>query len=155
MGQTRPCDILICPDGSCGLCHLSVDGVKKLACQTPIHSHMSIHIQDQSDNLVKSTPESTSMLCPCLNVSQEMVSERLKQGKLQSPEAVISVTHIGEGKCHGQLCMAAFKRILQDEGMDVSQWIDWRFPWSDWVLTPSISTRKISPNQSQPKTSPP
>ena len=76
-------------------------------------------------------------LCPCLGISREDVIERLKQGKLQSPEAVLSVTRVGEGRCHGQLCMASFKRVLTEQGLDVSQWIDWRFPWSDWILTHS------------------
>src|SRR5205085_1488998 len=76
-------------------------------------------------------------LCPCLGVTVEQVVERLKQGNLQSPEAVLSVTHVGEGRCHGQLCNEGFKRALLNQGLDASQWVDWRFPWSEWVLTHS------------------
>ncbi len=130
IGQGRSNDILLCKDGSCGLCDLSVDSVKKSACQTRIHRGMAIRIdsldpQNQDDHT----------LCPCLGITYQDVIERLKQGKLRSPEAVLSVTHVGEGKCHGQLCMGAFKRVLQDQGLEMSQWIDWRFPWTDWVLT--------------------
>lgn len=130
-GQTRPTDLLICKDGSCGLCHISVDGISKLACQTKIHKGMSIRMSDAKENLNKSN---TSALCPCLGVTQEEVIERLKQGGIHSPEAARSITHVGEGKCHGQLCMPAFIRVLMDQGLPVSQWIDWRFPWSDWVV---------------------
>jgi hypothetical protein len=70
-----------------------------------------------------------------MGVTREQVIERLKQGKLSSPEAVLSVTHVGEGKCHGQLCTEAFRRVLLENGIDASQWIDWRFPWQDWILT--------------------
>lgn len=131
IGQSRPDDVLFCKDGSCGLCHISVDSVKKPACQTRIHRGMAIRIDSSQPNL------NYDVLCPCLGVTREHVIERLKQGKLQSPEAVLSVTHVGEGKCHGQLCMGAFRRVLLDQGLDVSQWIDWRFPWSDWILTHS------------------
>jgi ferredoxin len=131
IGQSRPEDILLCKDGSCGMCHISVDGSNKPACQTKIHRGMAIRVPKASE------PSSTTqMLCPCLSITKEQVIERLKQGKLQSPEAVLSITHVGEGKCHGQLCMDAFKRVLLDQGLDLSQWIDWRFPWSDWILTP-------------------
>ena len=58
----------------------------------------------------------------------------MKQGKLQSPEAVLSGTHVGEGKCLGRLCMDPFRRVLLENGVDSEQWIDWRFPWSEWVL---------------------
>jgi hypothetical protein len=58
----------------------------------------------------------------------------MSQGKLQSPEAVVSVTHVGEGRCHGQLCRNSLRDILLDQGLDAAEWIDWRFPWSEWVL---------------------
>jgi ferredoxin len=131
IGQTRPTDLLICKDGSCGLCQISVDGISKLACQTKIHKGMSIRMTETEKNSAKNP---TSALCPCLGVTQEQVIERLKQGQIHSPEAARSITHVGEGKCHGQLCMPAFIRVLMDQGLPVSQWIDWRFPWSDWVV---------------------
>ncbi len=129
MGQWRTNDVLFCKDGSCGLCQISVDGITKLACQTRIHRGMAIRISEPS------TPSSQEeFICPCLGITQSDVLERLKQGKLHSPEAVLSVTHVGEGKCHGQLCMENFRRVLLDQGLPVAQWIDWRFPWSDWIL---------------------
>jgi Fe-S-cluster-containing hydrogenase component 2 len=128
-GQNRPEDSLFCPDGTCGMCMISVDGVKKLACQTRIHKGMAIRTQDS----LPLEPDSQD-LCPCLGISQEKVVERLQQGNLQSPEAIVSVTQVGEGRCHGQLCLGSLRRVLLDQGLDVSHWIDWRFPWSDWLL---------------------
>jgi ferredoxin len=129
IGQGRPGDVLNCPDGSCGLCQVSVDGVSKLACQERIHRGMAIRLP------LEEPPPAGNSLCPCLGVTVEEVVQRLKQGRLQSPEAVLSVTHVGEGRCHGQLCMEAFRRALMNQGLDASQWSDWRFPWSEWILS--------------------
>jgi ferredoxin len=127
-GQSRAEDVLYCPDGSCGLCSCVVDGGRQLACQTPVRRGMSIKLQADE------TPSTEEPLCPCLGITRSQVVSRMQQGKLGSPEAVLSVTHVGEGKCHGQLCMDSFKRVLMDQGLDVSQWIDWRFPWTEWVV---------------------
>jgi ferredoxin len=129
LGHNRPEDVLYCADGTCGLCQIPVDGIKKLACQTRIHKGMVVLVDTPP------LPVETDDLCPCMRISKTEIIERMQQGKLQSPEAVLSVTRVGEGKCHGQLCMGAFRRLLADQGLDVSQWIDWRFPWSDWILT--------------------
>ena len=138
IGQSRPNDVLLCNDGSCGLCDISVDSVKKPACQTKIHRGMAIRTDYSSDPMIDPMIHPlipNDAICPCLGIRSQEVIERLKQGNLRSPEAVLSVTHVGEGKCHGQLCMGALRRVLQDQGLEVSQWIDWRFPWSDWILT--------------------
>lgn len=136
MGQARPEDVLFCEDGSCGLCHVLVDGVKKAACRTRIHRGMGIKLLSPQ-NEGRPGSRSDSPLCPCLNVNKEEVVERLAHGNLQSPEAVISVTSVGEGKCHGQLCIDSFRRVLIEQGVDAAHWVDWRFPWSDWVMTRS------------------
>jgi ferredoxin len=122
----RPEDALFCRDGSCGLCSLSIDGVKKLACQSTTHRGMSIRTEG-------STVEAGIALCPCLGVTRGEVAERLEQGQLQSAEAVLSVTHVGEGRCHGRLCMDPFLRQLKASGVETDSWVDWRFPWSDWT----------------------
>lgn len=129
IGRGRAGDSLLCKDGSCGLCYVSVDGVKKLGCQTRIRKGMAIKVGIESLTIEK------DMLCPCLGIRLAQVEERVKHGKLHSPEAVLSVTHVGEGKCHGQLCMGAFRRALESWGMDTSGWIDWRFPWTDWIVS--------------------
>lgn len=137
-GHSRAEDILLCHDGSCGLCRVTVDSVNKLACQTKIHKGMGIRVPDAGfPRASMGTQNSDTVLCPCLGITTDQVIARLKHGKLQSPEAVLSVTHVGEGKCHGQFCMGAFKRVLSDQGLDISHWIDWRFPWADWILSHS------------------
>jgi Fe-S-cluster-containing hydrogenase component 2 len=129
-GQSRTEDTLFCADGSCGLCQITIDGVKKFACKTEVHRGMAIRktgddVPQADDNLI----------CPCLGITRDQIIERMIQGKLQSAEAVLSVLHVGEGKCHGQICMGAFKRLLEYQGLQLDAWIDWRFPWSEWVLT--------------------
>lgn len=128
LGQSRPSDLLFCKDGSCGLCTLSVDGNKKLACQTKTHQGMMIRL----DSPLK--PPALDPLCACLNLSAEEILARVKKGNLKSPEAVISVTQAAQGKCHGQICMGALRRLLEAQDLPIKQWIDWRFPWSDWVM---------------------
>lgn len=137
LGHNRPEDVLYCNDGTCGLCQIPVDGMKKLACQTNIHRGIVVLVESPpltSPGGPADAATETASLCPCMRISREEIVERIQQGKLQSPEAVLSVTRVGEGKCHGQLCMGSFRRLLSDQGLDVSQWVDWRFPWSDWIL---------------------
>jgi ferredoxin len=151
-GQNRPADALFCKDGSCGLCDVTIDGNKKQACQSQIHRGMALKIDGSSMSSAKavspgaSTPSSTSQstssqnasedcsLCPCLGITREQITDRMKQGHLRSPEAVLSVTHVGEGKCHGRVCMDPFLRALNEQGIATDGWIDWRFPWSEWTL---------------------
>jgi bacterioferritin-associated ferredoxin len=128
IGQSRPQDMLQCNDGSCGLCQFEIDGIKKLACITEVHPKMSIRI-DQTQR----EDSGDVIQCVCLGVTKKDLITRIRQGKLKSPESILATSHIGEGKCHGQLCTESFKRILQEEGIDTTQWTDWRFPWMDWV----------------------
>jgi ferredoxin len=135
-GQNRPVDALFCRDGSCGLCEVSIDGNKKQACQSQIHRGMALKI----DGISRPTPGSPKpgaedcSLCPCLGITREQVTDRMKQGHLRSPEAVLSVTHVGEGRCRGRVCMDPFLRALKEQGIETDGWIDWRFPWSEWTL---------------------
>ncbi len=131
-GQERAEDTLYCDDGSCGRCQVIVDGVKRLACRTDVHRGMNIKLKS-----MRPAPKAQPHLCSCMGVTREKVIERIQQGNLRSPEAVLAMTHVGEGKCHGQGCQDAFRRVLSEQGIDASQWIDWRFPWSDWVLNPA------------------
>ncbi|MGK5088550.1 4Fe-4S dicluster domain-containing protein, partial [Bdellovibrionota bacterium FG-2] len=133
-GRNRPEDALLCRDGSCGLCTTDLDGVKKLGCKAEVHRGMAIRSIASPRGLQKNTDD-PDLLCECLGITRAQVAERMQQGKLKSAEAVLSVIHVGEGKCHGQRCQGTFRRFLQDQGLDVSQWIDWRFPSTDWVLT--------------------
>jgi formate hydrogenlyase subunit 6/NADH:ubiquinone oxidoreductase subunit I len=126
----RPEDALFCRDGSCGLCSVSIDGVKKLACQTQTHRGMSI----RTETPAYKSGETSDVLCSCLGITREEVEERLQHGQLRSIEAVLSASPVGQGKCHGRLCMDPFLRQLKEAGLDIDSWIDWRFPWSDWPL---------------------
>ncbi|HNA62912.1 MAG TPA: 4Fe-4S dicluster domain-containing protein, partial [Rhabdochlamydiaceae bacterium] len=127
MGKARSGDALLCPDGSCQLCEVVIDGAKKLACKTPIHKGMSIKLEAAVD-------QEQVYLCPCRKISAQTASDSLKPGR-QSPEAMLSVTGVGEGRCHGQLCMGSFRRLLESKGIPVDDWVDWRFPSSDWVIS--------------------
>jgi hypothetical protein len=141
-GWNRPADSLFCRDGSCGLCEISIDGVKKLACQTATHRGMSIRTESGVEVVAHQTPRfakeslaDPDILCPCMGITRDEVEERLEHGQLKSIEAVLSASPVGQGKCHGRLCMDPFLRQLQAAGLDTDSWIDWRFPWSDWPLT--------------------
>ncbi len=135
-GQNRPVDALFCRDGSCGLCEVSIDGNKKQACQSQIHRGMALKIDGISRPAPGSSKPGTDdcSLCPCLGITREQVTDRMKQGHLRSPEAVLSVTHVGEGRCRGRVCMDPFLRALKEQGIETDGWIDWRFPWSEWTL---------------------
>jgi hypothetical protein len=80
---------------------------------------------------------SSDALCPCEDVTSEEVIERVEQGKLRSPEAVVAITGATRGRCHGQLCCEALRRALEKNGVAAREWVDWSFPWMDWVLRPS------------------
>ncbi len=132
-GWNRAGDSLACPDGSCGLCSVTVDGVKRLACRTRVHPRMAIKLEAPAYG----TPAPlSSALCPCLGISREQVVEKIRQGDLRSPDAVVSVTGVGSGRCHGALCCEPLRRVLDESGIDARDWIDWRFPWVDWKLVP-------------------
>jgi hypothetical protein len=135
-GQNRPADALFCKDGSCGLCDVLIDGTKKPACQSQIHRGMVLKLDtpSHSDSADAKNNSEDCSLCPCLGITREQIADRMKQGHLRSPEAVLSVTHVGEGKCHGRVCMDPFLRALNEQGIETEGWIDWRFPWSEWTL---------------------
>ncbi len=128
-GLSRPDDTLLCRDGSCGLCQLIIDGEKKHACQTKVREGMHIKL-DMDKKMIDE-----NALCSCQGISAEEISERIRQGKLKSVDSVRRATSVLDGKCHGQACKDAFRRLLSREGIDADDWIDWSFPCKDWVLT--------------------
>jgi len=136
MAQNRPEDALYCPDGSCQLCTVFVDGIKQLACQTRIRKGMAILVPEPGP---EHFTDDEIPLCVCEGISCQQVVDRLKQGQLSSVEAVLSSVPVGSGKCHGQICSKAFERVLKGQGLDPEHWIDWRFPWIDWVVMPGGS----------------
>jgi hypothetical protein len=130
-GFQRANDRLLCEDGSCGLCEVSVDGIRQLACQTRVRKGMAI----------KSVREEISSddLCPCLGIAESEFRDRVEQGSLRSVDATLETTGLGSGKCHGQLCLGPAKRCLERAGLDTAEvrsHVDWRFPWSDWKVDP-------------------
>jgi len=132
IGHSRSEDVLLCADGSCGLCEASVDSVRQLGCQINVRQGMSIRTEMSVDR--KSVDEEDADLCPCMGVSVSEIVDRIEKGALNTPEAVLSLTRVGHGKCHAQRCMAPLKRLLMKKGLDANSWIDWRFPWSDWKI---------------------
>jgi Fe-S-cluster-containing hydrogenase component 2 len=132
-GLARAEDRLMCRDGSCGLCEVEVDGVTRLACRTQVHRGMAVQLDPPS---ARSQPQDDSgMLCPCLGITRDDVLARAREGKLSSPDAIRQACGIGEGRCRGRICTEPFRRILLEEGVAAEQWIDWRFPWSEWTLS--------------------
>ena len=128
-GFARGDDRLLCRDGSCRRCEIRVDGVKKLACRTQVHRGMSIQLLDRSP------VEDSDLICPCSQVRSHEVVQKIREGKLNSPDSIRQACGVGEGSCRGRACMGAYQRLLQAEGIECSSWIDWRFPWADWTLS--------------------
>jgi len=125
-GMARPNDILVCEDGSCGLCQIEVDGVRRFACESTIHQGMAIRFTRDH--------EQSSELCPCNRIS---VSELESKCELTNPdtlEALAQVTDVAKGKCHGLLCQKSCMRIAREWGVQVDRYADWGFPWVDWVF---------------------
>jgi Fe-S-cluster-containing hydrogenase component 2 len=128
LGQSRPGDKLLCPDGSCGLCTAEIDGVRRPACQTEIHKGMGIKAVSFTETL---NPDQ-AWVCPCLGISLGELRDQIKEGRIQSAEALARSSRVASGRCHGALCGDVFSRLLRESGVDAGSWIDWRFPWSDW-----------------------
>lgn len=128
LGLARAEDRLLCEDGSCALCDCIVDGTKQRACRTKTRKGMTVERllveEDQSD-----------VMCPCAHIRSNEVSDSIENGKLRSPDIVASRSAVGTGKCHGQICSSAFRRMLLAHGIEEAEdWIDWRRPWREWVI---------------------
>jgi ferredoxin len=127
IGASRPNDILICEDGSCGLCQIEADGVKRLACQTKIHQGMSIRFTRDH--------EVTGQLCPCKERTVPQVEAHCKNIPTETIEALLESTDVTRGRCHGLLCRNSFLKLAQQNGVKVDRFSDWMFPWMDWMMT--------------------
>lgn len=130
-GFQRPNDRLLCEDGSCGLCEVTVDGMKQLACLTNVRKGMAIRSL-RDENIADD-------LCPCLGIQESDFIERVEQGSLRSVDSAFESTGLGSGRCHGQLCVGRAKRCLEKIGLgsqEIQNHIDWRFPSTDWRIDP-------------------
>ena len=127
IGMSRPNDILICEDGSCGLCQIETDGVKKFACQTTIHQGMSIRFTRDH--------EPSSELCPCSSITTEQLKKTLDSIKPDSFEALAQVCDASQGRCHGLLCKKSLHQVATQSGIEEPRYADWGFPWMDWMLS--------------------
>lgn len=145
-GIARPEDVLYCGDGGCGLCTIFVDGVKRSACQTNVRKGMALKSAERVLGVVGDAPlpvvtgvpgPAQNVICPCVGVKTDDVIERIGKGQLGSMETVQALTGVGCGKCHGQVCTEALRRLLERSGVDAAGWSDWQFPWSDWTLAPT------------------
>jgi ferredoxin len=126
IGMARPNDILMCEDGSCGLCQIEADGIKKFACETKIHHGMDIRF-------TRDHP-SSSELCPCEGVTSDQLRERIESAKPGSLEALSQVVNVAQGRCHGLLCQRSFVCLSRASGIEADRFNDWRFPWGDWAI---------------------
>jgi ferredoxin len=126
IGMSRPNDILICEDGSCGLCQVEVDGVKKFACQTTIHQGMTVRFTRDH--------EQSSELCPCSGVTEENLQNKCELNHPHSMEALLQHTDATKGRCHGLLCEKNCVRAAIGEGVQNERFVNWAFPWKEWML---------------------
>jgi ferredoxin len=126
IGMARPNDTLLCGDGSCGLCQIEVDGIKRFACETRIHQGMNIRF-------TRDHPFS-SELCPCEGVEQSEFQDRIRAMNPETLEAVTQGVTVGSGRCHGLLCRKSWVRLAEAAGVQGDRYLDWRFPWMDWVI---------------------
>ncbi|MBU6154208.1 MAG: 4Fe-4S binding protein [Bdellovibrionales bacterium] len=126
IGMARPNDILMCEDGSCGLCQIQADGVKKFACETQIHQGMDIRF-------TRDHPAS-SELCPCEGITCAQLTEKIDSVKPDTLEALSQVIEVGQGKCHGLLCKRSWIELSRAAGVESERYNDWSFPWGDWTV---------------------
>jgi Fe-S-cluster-containing hydrogenase component 2 len=126
IGMSRPNDILICEDGSCGLCQVEVDGLKKFACQTTIHQGMSIRFTRDH--------EQSTELCPCSGVTTDDLKKKCTLNHPESLEALLQHTETTKGRCHGIICKKNCVKIAQSEGVVTERFADWAFPWREWTF---------------------
>jgi len=126
IGMARPNDILICEDGSCGLCQIEIDGVRRFACQSTQHQGMSIRFTRDH------TP--SSELCPCQAISLPDFESTLSAQRPDTLEAVTQISGVGQGKCHGLVCKKSWVRAAESRGVVSDRYADWRFPWMDWIF---------------------
>ena len=126
IGMARPNDILMCEDGSCGLCQIEADGIKKFACETTIHQGMSIQF-------TRDHP-SSSELCPCQGIEVQEFCNKVETVKPDTLEALTQVIEVGQGRCHGLLCKKSWVKLAEASGIPAERFNDWRFPWVDWMI---------------------
>lgn len=132
IGVARPNDILMCEDGSCGLCQIDVDGIRKLACQCTLHRGMSIRYVRAH--------EASGLLCPCKGISVESETEKLQQSSRYSEnthasiDAAVRSSEVGTGRCHGALCGQSHLRLYRGLSTPVGRFARWDFPWTDWPI---------------------
>jgi ferredoxin len=127
IGAARPNDILICEDGSCGLCQVEIDGQKQFACETTVHQGMTIRFTRDH--------QPSSHLCPCEDISETEFRETCKAGHPETFEALAPLTTAGRGRCHGLICRLHCQEIARGCGVKTDgRAVDWAFPWSDWVI---------------------
>ena len=126
IGMSRPNDILICEDGSCGLCQVEVDGVKKFACQTTIHQGMSVKFTRDH--------EQSSELCPCSGVAKEDIQKKCELNHPDSLEALLQHTDATKGRCHGLLCEKNLVRVAEGKAVQNDRFVNWAFPWKEWMI---------------------
>lgn len=127
IGHGRPNDILVCEDGSCGLCTVDVDGQKKFACQTRVRQGMNVHfIREDAQG---------SMLCPCEGVSVEEFDKSVALHAGHGTDAALQFTPAMKGRCHGALCASSCLRRVKAQQED-QRYADWSFPSFDWQVKP-------------------
>ncbi len=132
MARARSEDQLRCNDGSCGLCDIEVDGLKRRACQTAVRRGMQLKVGSPLHWKEISRAE---IFCPCQGIEKNEFIQAVKLNLHRSAEDIVKEQGVGSGRCHGTFCYDSVRKILKSEGVDDSQWIDWSFPWMDWTTS--------------------
>lgn len=139
VGLHRPEDRLQCSDGTCGLCKISLDGIRVRACEAKTRANC--HIEIKSSHYLVQT-ENKNLLCPCLGILTDEVENTLKAQPRLSYYDLVERLGVGSGRCHGQLCFDHLTEIYKIHARSQPQAPSdisnpegfWRFPWFDWSL---------------------
>jgi ferredoxin len=136
MGMARAEDVLRCGDGSCGLCDVEIDGLKRRACQTKVRRGMTIKTKIETPWSPHFAASGVEKICECQNVSWSALEDELKRPTASTAESLCETLGIGSGRCHGQRCGEQMILAAREQSLEWAEnWIDWRFPWMDWTLT--------------------
>jgi hypothetical protein len=135
MGQRRFEDALFCADGQCQLCEVTIDGKTALACQTKVREGQNIEL---TSPIKLEGAAGKDLLCPCSKVENNTYQGLRQEGV--SRELAMEHLRVGQGRCHGQWCLAS--KAIAAEDNDTPRPVFHGFegtPWRDVLLSDLLS----------------